>query len=54
MTRFITRRLLQSVLTIFGVMLITFLLFRVVSQDIASANLGRRATERMKAEWRQR
>ncbi len=54
MGRFITRRLLQSVLTIFGVMLITFLLFRVVSKDIASANLGRRATERMKAEWRQR
>ena len=54
MGRFIIHRLFQSVLTIFGVMLITFLLFRVVSQDVASANLGRKATERMKAEWRQR
>jgi len=52
MARYILRRLGQSVLTILGVMIITFLLFRVGAGDIAGANIGRRATVRQKAEWR--
>lgn len=51
MLRFILRRLGWSVLTIFGVMLITFLLFRVVAGDIAASNVGVRATEQEKAKW---
>lgn len=51
---FILRRLFQSVLTIFGVMLVTFLLFRMVAGDIAAAQLGQRATQQEKAEWRHR
>lgn len=52
MTRFIIRRLMQTVLTILGVMVVTFLLFRVVSGDIAAAHIGERATEQGKAAWR--
>ena len=48
---YILRRLGQSVLTVLGVMLITFLLFRVVSGDIAAANLGPKATARQRADW---
>jgi len=51
---FICRRILQALLTIFGVMLLTFLLFRVVSGDIAAAHLGQKATEQVKADWRHR
>ena len=52
MPRYILRRLGQAVLTIFGVMLVTFLLFRVGAGDIAGANLGEQASARQKAEWR--
>jgi len=52
MLAYVLRRLLHSALTILGVMLVTFLLFRVVAADVASANLGQKATERQKAEWR--
>jgi len=52
MTRFVVRRLLQSLLTILGVMVVTFLLFRVVSGDIAAAHEGAKATEQAKAVWR--
>jgi peptide/nickel transport system permease protein len=52
MSLFILRRLGQSVLTILGVMTITFLLFRVISGDVAAANLGEKATARQKADWR--
>jgi len=51
MLRYILLRLGQAVLTIFGVMILTFLLFRVVASDIAAANLGPRAKARDKAEW---
>ncbi len=54
MLLYILRRLGLMVLTIVGVMLITFVLFRVVAGDIAAANLGERATESKKAEWRHR
>ena len=52
MGAFVLRRLVQAVLTVFGVMLVTFALFRVVSGDIAAAHLGERATEGVKADWR--
>lgn len=52
MLRYILRRLGLGVVTIFGVMVITFLLFRVISGDIAAANLGEKAPEAQKAEWR--
>ena len=51
---FIARRLMQSVLTILGVMVLTFLLFRLVAGDVAAANLGEKATESKKAVWRHR
>lgn len=51
---YILRRLGQAILTIFGVMIVTFLLFRVVAGDIASSNLGQRAPAQAKADWRHR
>lgn len=44
MGRYILRRLGQSIFTMLGVMLITFLLFNVIAGDIASQFLGRRAS----------
>jgi len=54
MLTYMLRRLGQSALTIFGVMLLTFLLFRVwVVGDIAAANINSpHPTEKQKAEWR--
>ena len=52
MGAYVVRRLVQAVFTIFGVMLLTFLLFRVVAGEIASAHLGPRATAKQLAEWR--
>ena len=52
MARYILHRLGRSALTILGVMMITFLLFRVGAGDIAGANIGQRATVRQKTEWR--
>ncbi len=47
MGRFVLRRLIQSVFTVFGVMLLTFLLFRVVAGDVSAQyvnpKLGREA-----------
>ena len=54
MGAFILRRLIHSVLTIFGVMILTFLLFRVVSGDIAAVFTGQKGTEQGKADWRHR
>ena len=51
MLLYLLRRLLWSVLTILGVMVLTFLLFRVIAGDIAAANLGERATARQRADW---
>jgi len=51
---FIRRRLVQAVFTVFGVMVLTFLLFRVVAGDIAAAHVGEKATEQVKADWRHR
>ena len=44
MGAYIIRRLIQAIFTVLGVMLITFLLFRMVSGDIAGAHLGPKAT----------
>lgn len=54
MLAYIGRRLLWAAFTIFGVMILTFLLFRVGAGDIASANLGQQASNRQKAQWRHR
>ena len=52
MLGFVIRRLIQAVFTIFGVMLLTFVLFRQVAGDIAAAHVGEKATEEGKAAWR--
>ncbi|NLW86005.1 MAG: ABC transporter permease [Planctomycetes bacterium] len=49
---YIIRRLMWAALTIFGVMVLTFLLFRVSAGDIAGAVLGEKAAEAQKATWR--
>jgi len=54
MGAFVLRRSGQAVLTVIGVMIVTFLLFRGVAGDIAAARLGAKATEPQKAEWRHR
>ena len=54
MGAYILRRLAQSVLTVVGVMIVTFLLFRGIAGDIASPHVGARATEQQKADWRHR
>lgn len=51
MGAYVIRRLFQAVLTTFGVMLITFLLFRVIAGDIAGAHLGPKAGDQQKKEW---
>ena len=53
MIAYILRRLGWSVLTVFGVMLITFGLFRGMSDpaDIAAAHLGQKADQRQRADW---
>jgi len=52
---FILRRTGWAALTIFGVMLFTFVLFRwFVAGDIAGANGGMKAPEQDKAAWRHR
>ena len=51
MIYYILRRLVWSVLTVFGVMLLTFFLFRSVGGDIASAWKGAKAPAHQKAEW---
>lgn len=52
MGAYVLRRLAQAVLTIFGVMIVTFLLFRVVAGDIAAVYVGQKGTEQAKADWR--
>lgn len=54
MLGYVLRRLWQAVLTIIGVMIITFLLFRVVAGDISADWVGARATRQMRADWNHR
>ena len=42
MSRYILRRLIQTVFTVFGVMLITFLLFRVIAGDVSSSYVNQK------------
>ena len=51
---YILRRLGWSLLTIFGVMVLTFYLFRVVGGDIASSWVGQKASRRQRIEWEHR
>lgn len=51
MGAYILRRLIQAVFTILGVMLITFLLFRVIAGDVAAAFLGPKAPLSQKLDW---
>lgn len=51
MAAYVVRRLLQAVFTVFGVMLITFILFRLVAGDVASAHLGPKASKQQRADW---
>ena len=51
MIAYILRRFGWSVLTVFGVMLITFVLFRAMPGDIAAAHKGQKATQKARAEW---
>jgi peptide/nickel transport system permease protein len=51
MGAYIIRRLGQAIFTVFGVMLITFVLFRIVAGDIAGAHLGQKATAQQRADW---
>ena len=51
---FVLRRLGQSVVTILSVMILTFLLFRVIAGDIASAHVGQKATLQERRDWMRR
>lgn len=51
MIRYIFRRLVQAAWTVLGVMVITFLLFRGMAGDIASAHKGKKATQQERADW---
>jgi len=51
---YILRRLLWSLLTVLGVMVLLFVLFRVIAGDIATVWVGQRAPEQIKAQWRHR
>jgi peptide/nickel transport system permease protein len=42
MDRYILRRLFQSVITVFGVMLITFVLFRMIAGDVSSSYVNQK------------
>ena len=54
MGSFILRRLFQSILTILGVMVLTFLLFRVIPSDIASRYVNPALGVKGKADWNAR
>ena len=51
MIAYILRRLGWSILTVFGVMLLTFILFRAMPGDIAAAHVGQKARQQDRAEW---
>ncbi|MGC9454551.1 MAG: ABC transporter permease [Phycisphaerae bacterium] len=51
MLRYVLLRLLHAALTVFGVMIVTFMLFRLVAGDISAAHLSDRATETDRVEW---
>lgn len=54
MIAYILRRLTLAALTIFGVTILTFLLFRAMPGDIAAAHIGQKATQQQRADWMHR
>lgn len=54
MGAFIIRRLVQSVFTVFGVMLITFLLFRVVAGDVSANYVNKKIGPEARQAWLER
>jgi peptide/nickel transport system permease protein len=42
MTRYVFRRLVQAVFTVFGVMLLTFVLFRIIAGDVSTAYVNQK------------
>ena len=48
---YVLRRVVHSIFTVFGVMVVTFLLFRVMAGQIAAAYLPPHASAMQKAEW---
>ena len=53
MTKYIIKRILQSVLVVFGVSVIVFLIMRVFSADPAPVVLGQHATQEQMEAWRE-
>jgi len=51
MPGFIVRRLVQAIFTVLGVMLLTFLLFRVVAGDVSSHFVSQKAREQKRQDW---
>ncbi|HOF19001.1 MAG TPA: hypothetical protein PK082_08825, partial [Phycisphaerae bacterium] len=54
MTRFILRRLIQAIFTVLGVMLLTFLLFRVVAGDVSANFVNPKQGEKARRAWLQK
>lgn len=54
MAAFIIRRLFQSILTILGVMLLTFLLFRVIAGDVSANYVNVKLGKEARQAWLQR
>jgi len=54
MLRFVLRRLFHAALTIFGVMLLTFLLFNLAAGDIAAQYTNPQRGEQGRHEWREK
>jgi len=53
MAKYIVKRLLQSILVLFGVSVVVFLIMRVFSADPAPVVLGQHATEEAMESWRE-
>ncbi len=51
MLRFLLRRTFQAVLTIVGVMLLTFVLFYLIVGDVSASFVGEKATAEVREDW---
>lgn len=54
MGRFVARRLIQSAFTVFGVMLLTFVLFRVIAGDVSADYVNPKLGEEARRAWLQK
>ncbi len=54
MGAFVVRRLLQAVFTVFGVMLITFLLFRVIAGDVSAQYVNKKLGPEAREAWKEK